>query len=707
MNSNAAQISSALPWQCDGLTFSFESQTTSRAPRAWDREPKMPFAPTTKGRIVWKRYGLRSTAMGTPQTAPLELGASKAAICPRDVKRLCLKPNYGFQPLVQPRKQTQYLATLQDKGLGTPRRKVTQRENLRRKTLDRSVPAKDTIDSSPVVNEDEVTKTQKQQEEFRQDVTEVSSNDETQQLRLLHSSRHDKESETATSSVDAERSVDVRPLENGTATQMPEEQSFGSGDPLDIINLGEKLSSDVLIREPIPPSEDQKELESVTSENLAISILKIGPSLSASLQTAHGIKTTKQFSELSLESEKHKLSGLYSQQREILHPEDSKSTTTAPDLGDDVLEDTLKTLDTVLSRVHSNVVDQLSEISDEARAIIEHLKGPSQMTAEPLGLVGLIDLSIENRSKGEDKALDPIALQLIPQEQTSPMMQVHASEELGTAESMSPDLHASLPMRRTRSGARFSDDTNMLKDFLNRAHAKKAAKSKEVAIISYDDQSPRRSPRKVLSQLDKNSPSHTNSPDPPCSLNTPPGNDSLSLINGVDDNDEPSGESKLRRRSARTCTTMPEKTTLGPLCFIPVRRPEGSEPVVLQKSAAQELAITTRANTRCNKGLSKLPKIMLETLNTAGVKDAPVKKLEIRPAKSVDWDKNLVYFQKSGDRKVGKEKKEGKAEVRPRAKRLKEPGDFSGIPAPKSVVDKGNPSNGMPAPKRPGKRTSQ
>ena len=113
---------------CDSLTFSFESQTVSRAPRAWDREPKVPFAPTTKGRIVWKRYGLRSTAMGNAKSTPLELGASEAAICPRDVKRLCLKPNYAFQPLVQPRKQTQYLATLQDKVLETPRRKLPIRE---------------------------------------------------------------------------------------------------------------------------------------------------------------------------------------------------------------------------------------------------------------------------------------------------------------------------------------------------------------------------------------------------------------------------------------------------------------------------------------------------------------------------------------------------------------------------------------------------
>ena len=585
--------------------------------------------------------------------------------------------------------------------------KVAQRKDLRRKTLNRSVPASESIDSSPVVNEDEVAETQNQQEAFKEDVAEISLDDETKQSCLLHHSRHDNESTAATSSVDAKCSIAVRLLKNGTGTQTPEEQLVNFGAFINITRFGEEPSSEVLIPRLMPSSDEQKELQSVTSEAVTNSTPELRPSASSSLLTIHTAWSTEQFSKVSFEGERHKLSGVSSQQQEVLIPEETKVTTAVPAPDNYVLKDALKTLDTVLSRGRLNVVDQQSELLGEARAVIGYFKESSQPNAEPLSSSGLIDVSTENRSPGRGEDLNPIALQSMPQEPTNPIMKVHILEELGIAESISPDLPTSLPMRKTRSGARFSDDTNMLKDFLIRAHAKKAAKSKEVATISNGGQSPRRSPRKVLRQPDRNSPSHTKSQDPTCSLNTPPGNNSLDRMNVIDDNDELCGETNLRRRSARTCTIVLEKTTMAPLCFIPVRRPDGSEPVVLQKSAAQELAITTRANTRRNKGLSKLPKFMLETLTTAIVEDAPVKSHEIRAAKSVDWDKNLVYFQQSSDGKAGKEKKEGKEEVRSGAKSLKGLGNVSGIPAPKSVVVKAYPSNGTPAPKRRGKRKSR
>ncbi|MCJ1280850.1 hypothetical protein MMC26_000167 [Xylographa opegraphella] len=636
MNSDAEQISSPSPLylQCDDITFTFGSQTLSRVPRAWDREPKAPFAPTTKRRIVWKRYGLRSTALGDAKSTPLELEASEAAMRPRDVKRLCVNRNCALQTLVQPHKQTQYLATLQDKVLGTPRRKAAQQKNLRHKSPNKSIPANVSFDISFVVDEEEVAETQEQHEGLKEGVAEISSNDETQTSRLLHHSRHDNESPGLASSVETKRSVDVRLLENSTATHNHEEQSVGTETIIDITKLGGNQSSEVLVQE----------LQSIS----------MGPAV-----------------------------------------------------GENILNGVHTTLDAVQSRGRSNMVDLQSEISRDAGDVSECLEGPLPPTAAPLSLTSLVEILTEARVHGEDETFDLIATQLKAQECESPIIQARIPEALGTEETMSPDLHSSLPMRRTRSGARFSDETNMLKDFLIRAHAKKATKSKELDPISFvGGESPRRSPRKVLGHLDKNSPSHTQSQDLSCSLNTPLDNDSLDLMNSNDGNEKLHEESKLRRRSARSCMIMPEKTALGPLCFIPVRRLEGSGPVVLQKWAAQELAITTRANTRHNKGLSKLPKFMLETLTTAVIEDTPVKTREIRAAKSVDWDKNLVYFEQPRDRKVGKKKKEGKVEVGRGAKSFKELGDISGIPAPKSVVGKANPPNGTPAPKRRGKRES-
>ncbi|MCJ1399200.1 hypothetical protein MMC11_002402 [Xylographa trunciseda] len=691
MNSGSGEISSASIWQCDNLTFSFEPQTTTRAPRAWDREPKAPSVPTHKGRIVWKRYGLRSTDVANVQIAPLELGSSQAAIYPRDVKRLCLKPTYGFQPLVQARKQTQYLATLQDKVLGTPRRKATERRNLRLQTLDSSFLTTDSIDSSSVCNKDEMVENQIESEEVRGGVGDMSPDDETQQLYQLPKS------------VDVENPLILRPLENDITTQTREEQPWGFELPINIIILGESPSNKELLQQLILSSDDSEEDKGIKSENLAISV-EMSTSEPFNLLAAHTVRTTERISEVSLEGESHNLSELSTHAREISPPQKLETTITALVSSDHIPQDTRKILDNPLSRPFSNVFDQSSTAPGTDGAVSEDLEEPSRRNAKLAGQ------TTKDGSKGIQEALDSQNLQLLLPEPTSPVTQSDASNKLGNARgtrSISPDIQNSNPMRQTRSGARYSDDTNMLKDFLNRANAKKAAKSKEIAVVSCGDQSPRRSPRKVLGQLDRNSPSPIKSRDPiTCIINNPPENDSLDLPNGDNDNDELCGESKSHRRSARTCTIMPEKNTLGTLCLIPVRRPDGPEPIVLQRSAAQELANTTRANTRRNKGLSKLPRVMLETLAGAIIEDAPVKKHETRAAKSVEWDKKLVYFQQSVDREMCKEKKEGKAEGRPKTRRLKEPGAVSGTPAPKRVLDIDYPSNGTPAPKRRGKRKS-
>ena len=563
--------------------------------------------------------------------------------------------------------------------------KVAQRKSFGRKTPNSSVLHNNSIDGSPVVNDNGVAETHEQV--FKE------------QTSPLHQSRRDYESTATKSLVDTKGSKDLRLLKNETMTKIPEEQSLILRACIDITKLEEGPSSEIPNQQ-LPPLRDvKKELKSCTDKISAMSTFESCPPAYSNLLKTHTTRGSEDFSEVGLKSERHNSNRILSQQRENRLPQESKSINMAPALDNNVPKDGPKTFDTVVHRGQSNAVNQLSEILGDTGAVMQYFKGPWHPTAKMLSRTDSIDLSTEKELQGEDQASDRIALQLMPQEQTSPL--------IANADSMSPDLRTSLPTRRTRSGARFSDDTNMLRDFVIRAHAKKAAKSEELTTMSHGGQPPQRSPCEVLGQLDKNSPTHTKSQDATCSLESPPGNASLDSVKGIDNSCESCGDSNLRRRSTRTCTIMPETTSVFPLCFIPGRRPEGSGPVILQKSAAQELGIATRANTRRNKGLSKLPKFMLETLNVAVVEDAPVEAHEIQAAKSVEWDEKLVYFQQSRSRKVEKEKKEGKAEVRVRAKSLQALGNIRGIPAPKSVVDKANPSNGTPAPKRRGKRKSK
>src|SRR5262249_49015483 len=92
---------------------------------------------------------------------------------------------------------------------------------------------------------------------------------------------------------------------------------------------------------------------------------------------------------------------------------------------------------------------------------------------------------------------------------------------------------------------------------------------------------------------------------------------------------------------------------------IPVRRPNGSDPIILKKTEAQELAILTRTNTRRNKGSAVIPPLRLGKLAgeviassiplSAEVTVAAQQKVEERiladGEKGVRWNTPLTFFQ--------------------------------------------------------------
>ncbi|KAL2040865.1 hypothetical protein N7G274_006323 [Stereocaulon virgatum] len=254
--------------------------------------------------------------------------------------------------------------------------------------------------------------------------------------------------------------------------------------------------------------------------------------------------------------------------------------------------------------------------------------------------------------------------------------------------------------RKTRSGARFSDDTSMLKEFLNRAQAKKAAKT---PILSVPDPSeapkpqisPRRSPRKALGSHDGNAFSPRKHRDMPNRPATPPGKLKFDAHDS-DEVDEISGEVTSCRRSTRTRPPAPSKAPPGAPSFIPVRRTDGADPVVLQKSQAQELAMVTRANTRRNKGQSKPPLLALQELPAEITENTSTIKQRAEDSKTVGWAEKLASYQDAKDA----DEAEG---TRPKVRRMRGPSAANGTPGPKRTTAVVNTSNGTPAPKRRGR----
>ena len=276
--------------------------------------------------------------------------------------------------------------------------------------------------------------------------------------------------------------------------------------------------------------------------------------------------------------------------------------------------------------------------------------------------------------------------------------EVLARTELDDASQAIEVSREQAPNQKTRSGARFSDDTSMLKDFLNRAQARKAAQK---PLLSAPDApisqvSPRRSPRKMHGSQNGHAPSPRKSRKIPNRSSSPPGKPKPEPVDS-DGDEEQTAEAASCRRSTRTRLPAPPKAPPGAPSFIPVRRADGTDPVVLQKSQAQELAVTTRANTRRNKGQSKPPLLALQDLPTEVADLEMTAKGGAERVKSVAWAERLASYRDAKDEMDEVE------ERRPKVRRLRGLGGVNGTPTGKRPTAVVGSSNGTPAAKRLGK----
>jgi len=274
-----------------------------------------------------------------------------------------------------------------------------------------------------------------------------------------------------------------------------------------------------------------------------------------------------------------------------------------------------------------------------------------------------------------------------------PASDVEAEEmkAIDNANEMIAEAELEEASRKTRSGARFSDDTSMLRDFLNRAQASKAAKTPLLSRLDAPNPqtSPRRSPRKALGPRKGNASTPQKLGDIANRPSTPPGMPKAAILDS-DDAEEMTATPTSCRRSTRTRLPAPSKAPPGAPSFIPVRRADGTDPVVLQKSQAQEIAMVTRANTRRNKGQSKPPLLALKDV-PAGSAELATAKQHAESAKSVGWAERLASYQDP------KEQADEVEENKPKVRRMRGLGVVNGTPAPKKSTAVVGTSNGTPA----------
>lgn len=187
------------------------------------------------------------------------------------------------------------------------------------------------------------------------------------------------------------------------------------------------------------------------------------------------------------------------------------------------------------------------------------------------------------------------------------------------------DLIATQESTLVRSALRMNsldgDDAALLTEFLSRAQAKRAANAAKVPKDEMKEDLVPNSPtvrsRQALEELDKNSPSPLK-PQllSPSKAEKPSDSPNDPMKDGEDEEAGNKASPAACRRSSRI--RLPKTPQRAPRPAIPnqipLRRANGTEFVFLQRTEAQELALTTRRNTRRNKGDALLPKDALRVM---------------------------------------------------------------------------------------------
>ncbi|KAL8718466.1 MAG: hypothetical protein Q9225_004397 [Loekoesia sp. 1 TL-2023] len=720
----------------------FQPDLPTHRPRAWDRLPKSPYANRRKGRKVWKRYepSLKSTR-GEKENhiEDAELVAGTAELNgTHAAKRLRAKDAPIDHEDEATQKPSKYITTLRDKVSGTPKRKMASRRSLRLDRLKGS--------ASPVVEKgdniqvaDPSRNELAQLEPLKED--EVCEVDEDPMEPMEGPLAEDVEE--ALSSPMSEKLVEEDLSPNQGPDVLLSDFDDNQSEPESTVQVQPAAEDhEVLDEEPsdTTPTRDHRSAPYISSSSSEDNVAHMSPVIGSGDNDVEAIQTLQRGDEAeeAVSAEDPDNSSTSEVQIQIFNGIETPKSRSEDRVNEIVSESTSQnqlrrssrrasernkqeTMNHQAAERHPTIaVAEMAELDTEQSGDTLALEisqvapdSPSKSTIQS----GEQSTSDENPEKGADSSIaqtgkrlyKPERLEAVTIKQPTTQNIDDNTTQCSTDGTIYNEVKATdpenefvkSPRKSARSGPRFSDDTVMLKDFLSRAQARKQAKgASSTAGPLAAATSPRRSPRKALASLDSNSPSPHKAREVANRAGTPPGKVKLGEVQ-LEDVDETTGDASPVRRSTRKRLPGPAKTATGAPSFIPVRRADGTDPVVLQKSVAQELALVTRTNTRRNKGQAKPPAIILKSLNVEEVEEETKGGHALRSCKSVGWDKKLVYYQDGMEGQADGEVKV--EEKRPKARRLRGLGAGNGTPAPKRRTADVLSSNGTPASKRHGR----
>lgn len=267
-----------------------------------------------------------------------------------------------------------------------------------------------------------------------------------------------------------------------------------------------------------------------------------------------------------------------------------------------------------------------------------------------------------------------------------------------------PPEEPQMPPRRS-ARPRVSDDTALLQAFLNRAAENKSSRrlsaSKRESLSNRRDSDTVRqalaSPAKpeILGALDPNSPSPKKSLPAFEDLKTTQSEDAVVSSPLESTGDTENAQGRTTRRSHRDKRRVERAA---PLAHTRISLRGNTDPVILKRSEAQELATMTRTNTRKNKTGSIMPTLRLTKLivEKPPIETSPDAEAQDNSARSarpgvrrVQWDETLAYYQEAPTEPEVQLFELGDSNTAPK---------LQGPPPPPVLVEENDSDEGVPAP---------
>jgi hypothetical protein len=367
-----------------------------------------------------------------------------------------------------------------------------------------------------------------------------------------------------------------------------------------------------------------------------------------------------------------------------------------------------------ISKVEENVNFDVDATTAVAQTDDEHVSSPSKtLQSEEAARLGVDPSSDEPREASVEalEVFEPISISLSTENLEDTVDE--PTEELHETSTPNPSTTKLVEtISESAPAITFDhDDTDMLRNFLTRVKANKAAKA-STSIPKRKRSLPHSPIRLPLESVDSAlSPSSPKSKDEfDVGL---PGDYPKRKRNEAELGDDDATEPKSIRRSGRT--RLPVKAApLAAPSFIPVRRlgQDGDNTVTLRRNEEKELAALTRVNTRKNKGGAQLPVQVLA--KQADEKEDPASRQRAlkevfdekaqrqkkgKKRKTVVWAEELAQFQTEEGKTVEFEREPEKEKEKEKALPIEEKKTAVKVGV-RSKMTLGMVVNGTPAPKR-------